>query len=141
PEAEFEARVELNADQCVVDGRIYFLRGHLELPIVDRDETFAWSVWCSLSERSFAHVCERWDDANRAGDRYFGWLCTPLPTYSENTLHLKTDVISRLPGEVPQIELHACEHPLYREQRDGIAMSRVEEIAQALHHRQTDAES
>src|SRR4051812_26344605 len=81
-EAEFEGRVELNDDVCVVDGRAFFIRGHVELPIVGTDETFVWSVWSSLSEASFRHVSERWDDEARTGDSYFGWLSTNLPSYA-----------------------------------------------------------
>ena len=72
PEAEFDERVELTADQCVVDGEHFFVRGHIELPIIDTTDTFAWSVWCSLSEKSFRDMTERWEDPLRDGDGYFG---------------------------------------------------------------------
>ena len=70
-EAEFEERVELTDDQCVIDEQHFFVRGHIELPIIDTSDTFAWSVWCSLSEESFRHMCERWEDPERDGDGYF----------------------------------------------------------------------
>ncbi|NNJ28006.1 DUF2199 domain-containing protein [Alienimonas chondri] len=133
PEEEFDRRVELNADQCVVDGKVFFLRGHVELPIIGRAETFAWSVWCSLSEDSFVHVCDRWETPDRDGDSYFGWLCTSLPIYPE-TAHLKTNVRSRPPGETPLVEIQECDHPLFIEQRDGITLEQVEAIAHQLLH-------
>ena len=32
PEDEFARRVELTADQCVVDGKTFFVRGHIQIP-------------------------------------------------------------------------------------------------------------
>lgn len=133
-EDEFDRRVELTGDQCIVDERIYFIRGHIELPVEGGDVSFAWSVWCSLSEESFAHAHERWNDPERDGDRYFGWLCTSLPTYQDSTLNLKTTVRSRPPGAVPEVLIHECEHPLFAEQRDGVSRTRVAEIAHTLLH-------
>ena len=133
PEAEFEDRVELNKDQCVVDREHFFIRGHIELPILEGSELFAWSVWCSLSEKSFLHMVDRWDDPNREGDGYFGWLCSPIPVYP-STIHLKTNVIARAVGRVPLIEIQECEHQLYLDQRDGIALRRVHEFVHALTH-------
>ena len=132
-EAEFGSRVELTKDQCVVDRTSFFIRGHIEIPIHTMAQTLAWSVWVSLSETSFLHCSARWEDPDREGDGYFGWLCTPVPIYSD-TLHLKTNVRSRAPGVVPLIELQECDHPLYRDQRDGISVDRLREIAHAILH-------
>lgn len=90
-EAEFDDRVELTKDQCVVDGRHFLIRGHVELPIIATTDTLAWSVWCSLSEKSFRHMTERWEDPARDGDGYFGWPSSPIPVYP-STIHLKTNV-------------------------------------------------
>ncbi len=133
PEAEFDNRVELTADQCVVDGKHFFVRGHVELPILDTTQTFAWSVWCSLSEQSFRHMTERWEDVERDGDAYFGWLCSPIPVYP-STIHLRTNVRARSIGLVPLIEIQECEHPLYVDQRDGVTLTRVHEFVHSLSH-------
>src|SRR5262245_29642030 len=68
PEAEFDKRVDLTGDQCVVDEKQFFIRGHVLLPIVGTTETFIWSVWCSLSEHSYLHACDRWFAADRVDD-------------------------------------------------------------------------
>jgi hypothetical protein len=49
-ESEFKTRVDLTADQCVIDEEHFFIRGHIVLPIVGSSETFAWSVWRELSD-------------------------------------------------------------------------------------------
>jgi hypothetical protein len=133
-DADFEKRVDLTPDQCVVDEEHFFIRGHIEIPVIGSHDVFAWSVWCSLSEKSFLHVSERWFEAERVHDLpYFGWLMTSLPIYPE-TLHLKTSIQSREVGRVPLVTLEPSDHPLAVEQRNGISLARVEEIAHLLLH-------
>jgi hypothetical protein len=132
-EPDFESRVELSGDQCIIDDSIFFLRGHIEIPVLTLEECFSWSVWCSLSRESFEHVARRWDDPNRVGDSYYGWLSTSLPLYPE-TLHLKTNVVSRAVGQVPLVQLEPSQHPLALEQQNGITIHRVFEIAHLLLH-------
>lgn len=135
PESEFSERVDLTKDQCVVDEEHFFVRGHLEIPITDLDTDFAWSVWCSLSRESFIDASLRWDDEDRVGTSYFGWLCTDLPCYEESTLNLKANVVFQQVGTVMRVELHECDHALCAEQTNGIDRKRVEAIAhQILHH-------
>src|SRR4029077_10362843 len=88
PENEFARRVELTLDQCVVDGAVCFVRGHIEVPILGYRDKLAFSVWSSLSEQSFRHMCQRWEEVDRASDPpYFGWLCSPIAVYP-STIHL-----------------------------------------------------
>ncbi|HCH5096009.1 DUF2199 domain-containing protein [Vibrio antiquarius] len=135
PENEYEARVEENSEQCIVDGEHFFVRGHIELAVKNSDETFIWSVWVSLSEQSFSHMSENWDlEGREKSAPYFGWLMTNLPCYPE-TLHLKTSVQTQPVGCVPLIELEPSDHQLSLEQAHGITMDRVHEIAhQVMQH-------
>lgn len=106
--------------------------------MVDGQGPFVWDVWVSLSETNFKRASDRWHDPNRIEEPpYFGWLCNSLPGYPE-TLSLKTNVHTRPVGIRPFIELEPTEHPLAVEQRDGITMARVIEIAEtAMHHNAT----
>jgi hypothetical protein len=132
PEEELAQRVDMNADLCVVDGEHFFVRGHIEIPIHGSDEPFAWSVWCSLSRQSFEHMMAHWNDDDRDhAPPYFGWLATALPTYP-STVHLKTLVHSRKPGQVPTVFVEPTDHPLAVEQRDGMSCRRVREIAHVV---------
>jgi hypothetical protein len=134
PEPEFAARVELTRDLCVVDGQHFFIRGHILIPILDYTEQFIFSVWSSLSEKSFVHVNERWNDESRDKDPpYFGWLCSPIPVYVD-TLHLKISVQSQKVGFVPHFTLEPTSHPLSVDQRNGISLGRAHEISHALLH-------
>jgi len=134
PESQFESRVDLTPDQCVVDQKVFFIRGHIEIPIHDHGEKLAFSVWVSLSERSFLHVCERWEDLDRACDPpYFGWLSSAIPIYPD-TIHLKSSVQSRAPGLTPLFTVEPTEHPLALDQKNGITISRWHEYAHHLLH-------
>ena len=133
-EGEFKQRVELTADQCVVDDEIFFVRGHIEIPILGGDDELAFSVWSSLSEDSFRHMCNRWHEPDRGYDPpYFGWLCSPIPVYP-STIHLKLSVQSRAPGLTPRFTVEPSEHPLAQAQQNGITIDRWENIAHKLLH-------
>ena len=140
-EAQREAG-ELTADVCFLPdedpdaGTRYFLRGHIELPLlqpVEGESSFAWSVWVSLSGQSLALLFDHWDDPDRAErvPPLFGWLCTALP-YEPTTLGLRTQLHTREPGLVPLVELEPTGHPLSREQARGISVHRVAELNAAV---------
>jgi len=134
PTEERGTRCELTSDLCVIDGQHFFIRGCLEIPVLDGDDPFVWGVWCSLSEKNFRRTVEMWEVQGRENEPpYFGWLSTSLPLYP-STLNLKTHVHTRPLGQRPLIELEPTDHPLAVEQRQGITMVRVREIAAALLH-------
>jgi len=131
-ESEFGRRVELNADQCVVDSQSFFIRGHIQIPIHEYPEPLLFSVWSSLSEKSFCHMCDRWESPDRASDPpYFGWLCSSIHVYP-NTIHLKLSVQSRSPGIIPLFTVEPTEHPLAVDQQNGISLKRWYELAHQL---------
>ena len=134
PESEFEQRVKLTVDQCVVDEKHFFIRGHIEIPIHEYPESLAFSVWSSLSEQSFVHMAERWDAPDRESDPpYFGWLCSSISVYPQ-TIHLKLSVQSRAPGLVPLFTVEPSDHALSMDQRNGITIERWKEMAHHLMH-------
>ncbi|MFF4920490.1 DUF2199 domain-containing protein [Kitasatospora sp. NPDC001261] len=125
----------LSSDQCVIQGEAFFVRGLIELPVIGRDDVFSWGVWVSLSEKNFERASELWETPGRESEpAYFGWLSTDLLPYSPSTINLKTMVHTRPVGERPFIELEPTDHPLAVEQRTGITMDRVRELAEAVLH-------
>jgi hypothetical protein len=134
PEAERGDRVLLSSDLCVVDAEHFFIVGNLELPIIGTEQHFSWDAWVSLSKHSFERTCELWDSVGRESEPpYFGWLSSSLPGYPE-TLSLKTHVRTRSVGRRPFIELEPTDHPLAVEQRSGITMHRIQQIAETVLH-------
>ena len=134
PDSDYAQRVDLTPDQCVVDKQTFFIRGHIEIPIHDYPAPLAFSVWSSLSEKSFVHMSERWDSPDRGSDPpYFGWLSSQIEFYP-STIHLKISVQSRPPGSVPLFTVEQSEHPLSLDQQHGISIDRWHEIAHQLLH-------
>ena len=88
-----EKRTELTEDFCVIDEQHFFIRGHIEIPIIDSNEKFIWSVWVSLSAENFLKSNELLFVEGREDEEpYFGWLSTELAIYPLTTLSLKTMV-------------------------------------------------
>lgn len=132
------ARGEINRDTCVLptdDGTFYFIRGELRIPVVDAVVgDFAWSVWASLSEKNMNLAARHWEDPDRAHlDPMFGWLNSWLSPFDPPTVNMAVNVHMRAPGVVPLIELDpSSDHPLAREQREGITLHRVAELNRLL---------
>ncbi|HEX8657994.1 MAG TPA: DUF2199 domain-containing protein [Hymenobacter sp.] len=134
PPKERASRVELTESLCVVDEAHFFIRGRIEIPVIDSEEVFCWNVWTSLSEENFIRTNEVWNDPGREQEpAYFGWLQTSLPGYPE-TLQLKTLVHTQPVGFIPQVEVVEANHPLATEQQQGITWVRVIELVETLMH-------
>jgi hypothetical protein len=127
----------LEQEQCVIKAEHFFIRGRLVIPVIDAapGTEFDWGVWVSLSRDSFTRALSLWTTAGREREQpYFGWLSTDLPLYQPSTLSLKTHVHTQAVGQRPLIELEPTNHPLAVEQRTGITLARVQEIAETLLH-------
>jgi len=134
-EEDRKLRGVLGSDECIVDDKHFFIRGVIEIPIIDAGDTFAYGVWVSLSKSNFECAARLWDNPERIhAPLYFGWLSNSIYGYPD-TLNLKTNVHTREVGMRPLIELEPTDHPLAVEQRNGITMARVREIAELNHHR------
>jgi hypothetical protein len=134
PEAERGRRAELTPDLCLIDGKHGYVVGNLELPVHGQRTPFSWDVWVSLSPENFRRTLAHWERPDRVTEpAYFGWVSTSLPGYPQ-TLNLKAKVVTRAVGVRPRIELEPTDHPLAVEQRRGITMARVREIAETILH-------
>lgn len=134
PEDEWDERVTLTSDQCILeqDGTHLFMRGLLSIPIQGRDDTLEFGVWVSLSEASFERAGELWETEGRESEPpYAGRLCTAIPGLPD-TMSLEVRMHTRPVGERPQVEVvEPEEHPLVRDQRDGISEARLMELVAA----------
>jgi hypothetical protein len=134
PEEERATRGELTSDQCVIDNQHFFVLGRILIPVNDGSDPFIWMAWVSLSESNFLRASELWETQGRESEpSYFGWLQSSLP-YEQTTLSLKTRLQTMPVGERPGIWLEDTDHQLAREQRNGITMARVQQIAEAALH-------
>lgn len=79
-------------------------------------------------------ACELWHSKGREIEPpYFGWQQSALP-YESTTLNLKTHLPTMAVGERPVIALEATDHPPSFEQRHGITMARVQQMAEVALH-------
>ena len=137
PEAERARRVSLAESTCVIDDEWFFIRGCIEIPVRGYREPLSYNVWLSVSRDNFARFSAV-RSVHAAGDSYFGWLCTAIPGYPDTQL-LKTLVRVRSAPQRPSVQLEASDHPLAIEQREGIAVWRVQQIVERVtrpHHRE-----
>jgi hypothetical protein len=133
-EAERTARALLTEDICTIDDAEYYVRGCLEIPVSGGSESLVWGVWVSVSEESFRDIMARWD-APIAHDEppRFGWLCSWVKGYPEPQ-EIRCSVFLRSGNLRPRIVLQPGDYPLAVEQRDGITLERVKQIAAEAGH-------
>ena len=134
PAEQRSGRCDLGSDDCVIDGRSFFVRGCIEIPVHGEAEPLNWGVWVSLSQASHLQWIASFDLERRTHiGPFFGWLNAWLEPYPD-TRNLKTRVHLRDAGIRPYIELEPTEHPLSREQREGISPERAAEIYRSVVH-------
>lgn len=134
PEPELDGRVLFNLDQCIIDGRDFYLRGRIPVPILEMEQPFIWGVWARVSKEDFIRTNDMWKISGRETEPPFrGWLDSSIPFYG-NTLNLALRVWTQVVGRRPSFELLDASHPLTREQQTGISMQRVRDIAAGFVH-------
>jgi hypothetical protein len=125
----------LGEEQCEIDGH-RFVRARIVLPVRDAPADFEWGVWVSLSEESYRRTGELWEQEGRESEPpYFAFIQSEFGPYP-STLNLHSWLYTQPVGERPLAELEPTRHPLAREQREGIDMARVHELAAAALHPQ-----
>jgi len=129
PRRSADRRVELTSDTCIIDGESFFIRSVIAVPVHDYARPFGFGVWVSQKRENFEAYVAAYDSA--AIGPFFGWLCTRLSYYAEDTTHLKTMAHFRGDGLRPLIELEPTDHPLAVDQREGISLEKAWAI---VHH-------
>lgn len=125
----------LDDEICIIGGEHYFVRALIHIPVIGTADVFTWNAWVSLSADNFRRMVDNWERPGRESEpAYFGWFSNDLPGYSPSTVNLKTHVHTQPLGQRPCIELEPTDHLLAVEQRNGMSVERVRELAElALH--------
>jgi hypothetical protein len=135
PPEEVDERVAITPDQCVIDNREFYLRGRIPVPVHGLAEPFIWGVWAEVGPKDFIRTNEMWAVEGREGEPAFkGYLDSEMYVFGD-TVNLEVMVETQVVGRRPHFRVCDPEHPLAREQRDGISMERVVEIAEMVLHR------
>jgi hypothetical protein len=129
-------RAVLTPSQCIIDNQKYFIRGLVEIPILGLSEPFLWGVWASVWKKDFEETDKHWHIQGREKliGPYKGRLNNSLSEYPD-TLNLKCTIQVGPVGERPLFYIDEADHPLAIEQRQGISLERVQQIASIFMHK------
>jgi len=135
--SERDVRCVHGSDQYIIDEKWFFVRGCLEIPIIDSSEVFLWGLWASVCEDVFDEISESWELVGREKSRgpFKGRLGNSLAEYPE-TLNLKLRIMLRPVGERPLFLIEEAGHPLAIEQSSGVARERALAMAALLLHQE-----
>ncbi|MGO9486052.1 MAG: DUF2199 domain-containing protein [Rhodomicrobium sp.] len=136
PEEERTGRVFLTGDLRVVDGKAFYARCVLQVPVLGHDDTLDWGVWSSLSEDNFLKYQETFDDTDQSKlGPMFGWFASVLQGYP-TTLNLRCNVIPADNRKRPHIEFDPSQdHPLIADTQNGISIERAIAFVEPMLHR------
>jgi hypothetical protein len=141
PKDEADSRIVITPDQCVIDQRNFYIRGRIPIPIHgsngDLAEPFIWGVWVEVSPKNFIRTNELWNTPGRENEPPFpGYLNSEIPIFGA-TINLKVDVQTQPVGRRPHFFIKDLNHPFASEQREGISLERLQEIAEQILHPET----
>jgi hypothetical protein len=134
PKDKIDSRVVITPDQCVIDNRDFYIRGRIPIPIHGLEEPFIWGVWAEVSPKNFLRTNELWNTPGREDEPPFpAYLNSEIPIFGP-TINLELDVQTQPVGRRPHFFIKDPNHPLAREQREGISLERLQEIAEQILH-------
>jgi hypothetical protein len=120
PENKISSDVFLTSDSCVIADKFFYIRGCIDIPLIDSDEKWTLGVWISLKEENFMIWQENYyQEIRNIIGPFFGWLCSSIPCYDETRL-LKTMAHIQNNGIRPRIIIEESDHQLSIDQRDGV---------------------
>ncbi|HSY35192.1 MAG TPA: DUF2199 domain-containing protein [Acidobacteriaceae bacterium] len=133
---EREQRAIAGSDQCVIDEDQFYVRGCLEIPLLEDDGVFLWGVWARLWKEDYLEIADCWDQVGRenAHGPFKGRLGNSLKQYSSETLNLKLSIKLRPVGERPLFVIADPDHPLGSAQINGMTNQQVHDLVSLLMH-------
>jgi len=131
---ERKTRALLGTDDCVIDEKQFFFRGCIEIPVLGESEPFVWGACVNVSESDF----KQFEDAFHLKERstlgpFAGYLANSLPCYPD-TLNLHVRAHLRNDGIRPYLEIAPSDHPLHKEQCQGMSQERLTQIYEQVMH-------
>ena len=132
PVDERSERGTLWTDTCIIDQHQFYVRGRILIPVVGYKEPFIFNLWAAISQPDFVRYGQLWDVEQRGYEPPFtGRLGNTIAGYPA-TSGLECKVVLQNARVRPSFELQSPDHPLALEQRHGITLDRVKEIAAVM---------
>lgn len=138
PENERGDRVQHDTDTCVIDRDQHYIKCTLDIPIIGAEEPLCWGVWIKLTAPAFKAY---WKGigADQSSFKEVGWLDCTLPGYNDldrdgNLITLEVDVVGNPAGLRPSVYLRDRDHPLVRDQQNGLSWAQAKAYVSAMPH-------
>ena len=124
----------LSEDFCVMEGRHFFVRAVLDIPVHGFAEKFGFGCWSTLSRDNFEKYLDGFDDGGYADlGPWSGWLCNRLADYVADQPEAVW-VHPQLDRQRPTLRIMNREHRLAIDQDEGISPERLLAILAAYGH-------
>jgi hypothetical protein len=126
-----------DVNSCLIEDA-YYIRGIIELPILELEEQFLWGLWARVWPQDYDEILEHYTDPGKEEitKSFKGRLANRLPGYDSDAFNLKCTIKLQHLGMRPLFVIDEPEHPLAREQRNGISLQRARTIAAIVRHKQ-----
>jgi hypothetical protein len=133
-ESDQATRAVINTDECVIDDDQFFVRGCLLVPVHGSDEEAILGIWARLTKQNFEEIRQLRNVPGCQHESPFAArLANELPlSLWPSTLSVKCRLHLGPPGLRPALGVDPLEHPLGREQRDGINLERAKALSIAM---------
>lgn len=121
--------VQENDDLCVIDGKRFFVRALLPLPVQSRQSPYRIGLWVEVAEAAFSRVYQLWDSSEQVLEPPFSAeIANDIPT-NIGSLGLQAELRLTGPTSRPDVFLKPSQHRLYVEQTRGIDEHRAFEYS------------
>lgn len=119
--------VRENSDLCILDGKRFFVRALLPLPVDSREGPYCIGLWVEVTRPTFDRIYDLWDsEAQHAEPPFTVHLANEIPI-AAGSLGLEAELRLAGPGNRPYVFLKPGTHQLHAEQARGIDAHRVAE--------------
>jgi hypothetical protein len=124
----------LSSDFAVCEGRYFFVRCTMDIPVEGMPRPFGFGCWALLSRSDFLDYWHDFDNPEPAfPEPWVGRLVNDLPPYPEST-NLECTIRVQPDRKRPKVELLDDAHPLAQAQRRGIGVGDLLAIYRAAGH-------
>jgi hypothetical protein len=132
PQKDRGRRCKFTDDIGVIDGKRYYIRGVLYVPVRDTGGEFGWGLWARVSQEDYERYRSMWTVDGSKEPPFIGHLSVEDKAGYEGLAGHEVSIQLRTASERPSFHLPVSAHRLSREQHEGITLHQVEEMLNEL---------
>jgi len=126
---EQEARCKSTDDICELDGKRFFVRCTIPIPVHERLHEYSIGAWAEIADADFKKIWALWKDENQANEPAIaGVLANDVPL-STGALGCSVAVKLTGPKTRPHIIIADEDCSIFQEQKYGISLHRASEYS------------